>query len=509
MERFIIWLDPNIFGEENKSYYDELMSSNTYIVRVKTVEEALEEIYKIIFQDVFIIVSGSLFIQFYNQFKANLYKICIVPKIVIFTANANEFLDSLGGYQSIIGDNFFNIGGVKNNIGQVKKFIKDYSNKKNASPIKIDQENYLNFDYIDSKEKLVLPLFYKHLIKFKESDNQFYNFLHKNYYNKSNEITRFLNSINNLSDIPIEVLSKYYVRIFTENSAFYSDLNQSLREGNRDNYLSYIKVLYEGIRLKALPYSSDNILYRGAQLPNKEISKIVEYQNKGDVNGLPGEIVFSKTFLSFSKSINVAKAFMGQNPKQKFSKVLFILKKDADIDFSSSTHVDVGKLSLLDDEEEVLFFPFSSFKIERIQKENDVYIIELKYLAKYYKNYEKDFTTLSKNIPDTEFKKQLFGSKLIRMEQNAAINTTKLIRDYNSYRTDIRLNSSNRFPSKRSEYLIRRIRLQDRDKFDLLFPADPVPEKNYITGYFKITDKDINQSIRIINSFEESKRRFM
>ena len=195
MERFIIWLDPAIYGEENKSYFKELMSYNNYVVRVKTVEEAMKEIYKIIFQDVFIIVSGSLFPQFYNEFKANLYRICIVPKIVIFTSNANEFIDSLGNGKNIIGDKFYNIGGVKNSLDQIKQFIKDYSKKKNISPIKIDEENFLNFDYIDTKEKLVLPLFYKYLIKFKEQDNQFYNFLHKNYYNKSDEITHLLDSI--------------------------------------------------------------------------------------------------------------------------------------------------------------------------------------------------------------------------------------------------------------------------------------------------------------------------
>ena len=94
------------------------------------------------------------------------------------------------------------------------------------------------------------------------------------------------------------------------------------------------------------------------------------------------------------------------NQIEKYSKVLFILKSDTDIDYNTSTHVDVGRLSLMDDEEEVLFLPFSSFKIENIEKEKEVYKIELKYLAKYFKIYEKDFTTLSSNIPDSEFKKK-------------------------------------------------------------------------------------------------------
>ena len=46
MDRFIIWLDPAMYGEENKAYFDELISYNSYVVRVKTVEEAMMEIYK-------------------------------------------------------------------------------------------------------------------------------------------------------------------------------------------------------------------------------------------------------------------------------------------------------------------------------------------------------------------------------------------------------------------------------------------------------------------------------
>ena len=514
MNTFIIWIDPNIFGEENNSYFNEL-SKKAFVIRKNTVEEAMEEIYKIYFQDVFIIVSGSLFPQFYKEFKTNLYRISIVPKIVIFTSNVKGLKNSLGTDQNIIGDKFYNIGGIKTDLEQIKQFIKDNSNKKNKHPIKIDEENYLNFDYLDSKEKLVLPLFYKHLIPFITQDNQFYNFLHTRYYNKSKEITHFLDSISDLNDIPIEILSRYYVRIYTEESDFYKELNQNLREKKRDIYLSYIKVLYEGIKLKALPFSNESILFRGTQLPNKEIAKMVELKNKGEVVGLPGAIVFSKTFLSFSKSINVAEQFMLYNPKEGFSKVLFILKKDNDIniDYNSSTQVDVGKLSLADDEEEVLFFPFSAFKIEKILKENNIYKIELNYLAKYYDSFDKNFTTFLRNIPNSEYKQELLDSDLITRNGDTSIQTNTLMEDYKSYRTDIK-DPIKPIRTTRTNYLIRRIQLEDKDKFYHFFPQQSVlslapisPDNNYIIGTFIITERDLNQSIRIINSFEESQRK--
>ena len=511
MNTFIIWIDQKIDGEENESYSREL-SIEAFLIKRKTVEGAMNDIYNIYFKDVFIIVSGSLFLEFYYELKANLYRISIVPKIVIFTSNAKEFQNSLGENKKLIGDKFYNIGGIKTDIEQIKQFIKYYSIKKNKDPIIID-ENSVNFDYLDTKEKLALPLFYKHLMQFTPQDNQFYNFLHTNYYNKIDEITHFLDSISDLSDIPIEVLSRYYVRIYTEESDFYKQLNQSLREGKKENYLSYIKILYEGIRLKALPYSNKNILYRGCLLPNKEIEYMKAFKYKGEVEGLPGAIIYSKTFLSFTKKINIAIDFMNKYQIQNFSKVLFILKKDIDIDYNSSTQVDVGKLSNYD-EGEILFFPFSSFKIVNINPENGGYKIELNYLAKYFKLYEKDFTTISsKNIIDSNFKKEIIDSNLINIGENTPIAPKKLMDDYNSYRIDIKPIKPIKDITK-TQYIIRRIKREDKDKFYHFFPPNSVltqpsitPDNNYIIGTFIITESELNQSIRIINSFEESQRK--
>jgi len=182
MERTIIWLDSNIYGKENKSYYDELKSFKAKIYRVKTVEEAIKTIYELSFRDVLIIVSGSLFPEFYNEFKAKLINIYIIPKIIIFTSNEEAFKNSLGINQNIIGDKFYNIGGIKTDFEEVKKFIEEYYLKKQKYSYKNeDLIHNFNFDYIDSKEKLALPISYKFLIHHTPQDNQrFLNFYAKN-----------------------------------------------------------------------------------------------------------------------------------------------------------------------------------------------------------------------------------------------------------------------------------------------------------------------------------------
>jgi surface protein len=164
--------------------------------------------------------------------------------------------------------------------------------------------------------------------------------------------------------------------------------------------------------------------------------------------------------------------------------------------------VDVGKLSLLPNEREVLFFPFSSFEIKTIVLKNDIYEITLLYLAKYVDKYKEDFTRLPKQIPESIFKNELIDSNLINRQDIESTNSRKLYELDDCYKTDVKPNISNKISINLNPlYPTRKINLSDNYK-------NYSHEKNYITGYFLITERDINQNIRIINSFEESKRRY-
>ena len=87
---------------------------------------------------------------------------------------------------------------------------------------------------------------------------------------------------------------------------------------------------------------------------------------------MPGLIVFSKPFLSFSKERDVAFDFLKfSNYDANLTKVLFVLEKDDNVGFNLSTHCDLENLSYYEYEKEVLFFPFSSFEIKDL-KEIDI-----------------------------------------------------------------------------------------------------------------------------------------
>ena len=465
----IFWIDENINNKENIQYRKELEFLGFSEVKIyDNVFEAFLEIKEVEWQAPYIIINGKLYNEFVKRLKENLKDIYLVPKIIIFTKD-KENIEKNQDFKKYNKDQFYNLGGIALTFDEVKNFLQVPN--QNKLLIKED-EGPLSFEYIDCLEKLALPLFYKTLIEISSNDKigDFINIIYNKYSKDSKKLEKLLSPIKNITNIPIEVLSKYYARIYTSdaetNKSFHTILNKDLREDKKEMYLPFIKALYEGVKLKSLPLASSKELYRGCLLLNEEIKKIKDYLNKKKKN-LPGSIVFSKAFLSFSKDKNVAEGFIPKGTGKNKSRVLFILEKDDNIDYSLSTHADIEKLSFFVKEKEVLFFPFSSFEIKEINEVNNRYEIKLLYLGKYLKEFEKkeNLTEIQKNLPDSEFKKQILQQGLIKEEKIKNINSKTLLKTYKDFKTKIE--SSN---------------------------------KSYITGELDV--KDINNEIRIINSYE-------
>ena len=148
------------------------------------------------------------------------------------------------------------------NTNLQKENVENYKNTIIKIISKKEAKSDLIFEYIDCKEKLILPSLYKILLdSISKNDKDKFSYYLYNKYNNYISIKRLLESIN-IKGIPSELLSKYYLRIYTdEKSKFYNNLNKDLRENKKENYLPYIKVIYEGLYTKALPLSSNNNLF--------------------------------------------------------------------------------------------------------------------------------------------------------------------------------------------------------------------------------------------------------
>ena len=130
-----------------------------------------------------------------------------------------------------------------------EKFIKKKSIIK-----KKEYDTPLTFEYIDCLDKLELPLLYQSIINITKIDKiENYNeYLYLNYAKEDNQIEILLNDIYKVPKIPIELLCKYYIRLYTMESNFYKNINYDLRNGAKQNNLSFIKILYEGLKLTVL-----------------------------------------------------------------------------------------------------------------------------------------------------------------------------------------------------------------------------------------------------------------
>ena len=469
----VIWIDENVDNDENTGYLKELKALGYNVQCFKNVDEGFDLVKSIKFESTKIIISGRLYIKFIKKFIDNLNILYVIPKIIIFTRYKERFIKSNKANEDLINHPFFNCGGIKVIIRDVISFLKDEIVQFRVQKVKKDENKNINnieflenrlkmkdnakltFEYIDNNQKLTLPLFYNSLIEsIKIHDIEKYtDILYSKYSEYSFNLKELLNPIRSLYDIPIELLSKYYARIYTIESDFYREINKSLRENNNTiSYLPYIKVLYEGVKLKSLNIASDFELYRGSKISYNEIDKINEYLNH-KIPNLPGAIVFSKSFLSFSKERSVAERFLNSGYSDiNLSKVLYILEKDKGIDYSLSTHTDVENISIFNSEKEVLFFPFSSFEIKGIKEiENEngkMYEIRLFYLGKYLKEIEKDvnITEIENQIPDSEFKKQIIEFGLI--DKDKISNTKQIFNNFKQFQIDVNNNAFKKFVVK-------------------------------------------------------------
>ena len=468
----IIWIDENVDNDENTGYLKDLNSLGYKVECFKNVDDGLNYIKSIKFESTKIIISGRLYIKFIKIFIDNLNDIYVIPKIIIFTRNKEGFIKSNKANEDLINHPFFNYGGIRVIISDVIRFLKDEiiqtrvkkkrtdenqnleNNEFLDKRLKTKDNAKLTFEYIDSNQKLTLPLFYKILIdSIKIHDIEEYtDLLYSKYAEDNGDLKELLTPIKSIYDVPIELLSKYYTRLYTIESCFYKDINKDLRENKTVGYLPYIKILYEGVKLQSLRIASDLELYRGSKISYDEIEKIKGYLDK-KITNLPGAIVFSKSFLSFSKERSIAIDFLHSGyMDSNLRRVLYIIEKDKDIDYSLSTHTDIENISIFNNEKEVLFFPFSPFEIKTINEIGDngetIYEIRLLYLGKYLKEIEKDvnIVEMENEIPDSEFKKQILELGLI--DKNKVNNTKELFNNFKLFQNNIKNNGFKKFVVK-------------------------------------------------------------
>ena len=118
----IIWIDENIENRENQGYSELLEKSQLLKNKCTKIEEAIEILKKISFEEVKIIIAGRLYQNFIESFKQNIKDMKVAPKIIVFTMDKKSFLDYNPTYNN--DDNkFYTFGGIATTFEEVKKKV--------------------------------------------------------------------------------------------------------------------------------------------------------------------------------------------------------------------------------------------------------------------------------------------------------------------------------------------------------------------------------------------------
>ena len=456
----LIWIDAKVNNKENNKYKEDLKNKyNLLIESYDTAEKGIEALEKIKFKSIFLITSGTIYPEVFNYMKRELDCLRVIPFSIIFTSSKKKFIenhkkDEIG---KIYNKTFFNRGGVVDNINGVFLFIDEiYNNlksfKTNNKYKGIYTKNYSGLTVFEKfNDSVRFPDFYKDINNNKHIDfselNQFTIFFLKNFC--TSRIENLLKPLILFKEVPEVIISKYWARIYTYESHFYSVMNKNLMKNVYYEYKIYIKLLYRGLACDSyqtiFDYSKCSeesyTLTRGTKLELSEINYLKSIAGKNI-------IIYNKSFLSFTISVNEKLAIDFQENEERIEgepeEEKEVIKKVKEIKEDSSTEIPICqkisekeiekeikknslnvliKLNINDDdddidyyvksnaylkniscyskEEEVLIFPFTGFEVidwETRYFEKEKYIEEgtvfyFSFSKKYFEQIKKIYKT--------------------------------------------------------------------------------------------------------------------
>ena len=409
-DNYYIWIDLNIKSKENSDYAKILSKLYKNLSLFTNVKEALMYLQTIKFKLTYIIISGSLFLEYIYLFKNIENNISTAPKLIIFTSESTK--EKLK-YVKEIKNSFYNIGGLAIYFEEVEAFLnknifgKELDFVRPLRRDKIQTGGDFSFQIIENKDDLIGPINLNDLIikpnraEFKAFDK----YLIDNYGDIMNELISQIFGVDCLDPLRI----KYWLRAYTLETKFYKDMNNDLMKEKSKLYLPYIKLLYSGLKSNSIKVNISNDLYRGALISKKELGNLINLTENRKNYNIPFALIYCKSFMSFSLEKNVALDFMnGKNPNEKTIRVLYILESKSILDKKNVTNADLDGISYFENEKEILLFPFSIYEISNFVKKNNYYEIYLSYLAKYKEIFKmKNQTLLYKSIFKSKFVKEL------------------------------------------------------------------------------------------------------
>ena len=425
----IFLIDLNIFSEDNTLNLEKIQEifNNFNIFPLSKINDLFEEIkkdnYK--YKLINIIIIDELYDEFINKLEEELSNIFYIPIIYVLSSDLENFNELIKN-SNLIND-FYLIGGVHDSYESIYNKIQELDNLLIKKDYQFEEKKIFDlneifiFQTINNKYDLILLYLFRFLINSENiSKDEFEMFIDYLYNSFSNEkvFDLFKPSLI-IKTIPFQILNKWWIRAYSLNS----DLNNSLKLKEGENYnKTFIKILYKSFDINSINfYNEDYNLYKTQIMNENEYNTILnDFMNKKE--NLPGCIVFSNSFVSFFKSIDIANSIRLESNENQIS-ILFELKNYKNKNFIKG--IDLHQYSFYPNEKEIIFLPFSSFCVENIEDDEMGKKISLTYIDNYFnediqkilKNKENLNEIISQSS-DQIFVKNIIDSKIINNVEN-------------------------------------------------------------------------------------------
>ncbi|MCQ2819819.1 MAG: BspA family leucine-rich repeat surface protein, partial [archaeon] len=183
--------------------------------------------------------------------------------------------------------------------------------------------------------------------------------------------------------IPPSILSKYFLKMLNSDE-FKEDINNYLSNGNIGPYKAFLDALNEGLKEGTLLSTDDkNQKYFKGGLISKEELQSME---KGDLKEC-----YLTNFQSYTTDNDLSQEdlenLIKENKNTKLCVVKFIINEIKDKDMFIN-NIDNSGIA----EDEVMFLPFSAFKVEKVKKMKEYSEVYLNYLGVYNNTYKTEDT---------------------------------------------------------------------------------------------------------------------
>ena len=330
--------------------------------------EVLEMIEKKKFEESYLIVDEKKITDLFNELEKKAKKdLYMFLKIFIICSEENHY-NSLINYNPYYNSPFFTKDFVFKTIKDLKIFLK--GRKKN--------ENAVIFDEYNDEKDLQLLDFYNLLSEpSTEEIQKFQNELYDKYRSNDIEIEKLLKQSDGIELKNIKgIIAKYWLKIYEMSENFSNEMNLKLQKNRGSCYDVYIRLLYFALKNEYItPFipSRGQTLYKRIKIDEAKLQKFTQ----------------SKKFICYIRSFMI---FNTNNKEEKDTNLwLEIENPDYIINKETSTSVSLKEFKENQNEnEEILFFPFSSFKaVDKIEKEGNHYKLKLTYLGKYSNKNDK------------------------------------------------------------------------------------------------------------------------